>query len=126
MQNLSDLNLKAIRLVVVLDLYLSTYKIQEGLVVQDNSSEYHVNQECKSYLTDLDTHNTRTTLDRNLKKLQWALVPIVTHHFSLQSTNQPSISAEEDIIIYDCGSPLGRVTKIIKKNIYSPEQKGSI
>ena len=39
-----------------------------------------------------------------------------SYQVSLQSTNQPSISVEENITIYGCGSSLGYVTKIIQQN----------
>ena len=50
--------------------------------------------------------------DHYLKELQWALVSNATYQVSLQWTNQPSISAKEDITIYGYGSPLGHVIKI--------------
>ena len=90
-------------------------------MVLDNSSEYHVN--IRVILLTLAQNKSRTTQDHNLKKLHvhWTLLPNVTYHVLLQSTNQPSISAE-DIKIYGYGSPFGHVTKIIQKNLF-PDPK---
>ena len=42
---------------------------------------------------------------------------------SLQSTNRPSISVEEEITIDGCGSLLGHMAKIIQKNFCSPDPR---
>ena len=77
----------------------------------------------KLWTTIMAYNKSRTTQDHNLKKLQWALVPNATYQVSLQSTNQPIISVEEDITIYGCGSPLGHVTKIIQNNFCFPDHR---